>query len=105
MSRRGLPQQRRHIADHSGAREPPPPRILLSEGPSLGTAPLLSGDTSPTICPRERRCPVPLSQMECCKCHGKFPVRRPRRHLRKKNHVKTMWCPWCKSVTPHRERF
>ena len=48
---------------------------------------------------------MPLSQMECCKCHGKFPVRRPRRHLRKKNHVKTMWCPWCKRVTQHRERF
>lgn len=48
---------------------------------------------------------MPLSQMECCKCHGKFPVRRQRGKLRKRDHIKTMWCPWCKSVTPHRERF
>ncbi len=48
---------------------------------------------------------MPLSQMECCKCHGKFPVRRQSGRKRKRDQIKTMWCPWCKSVTPHRERF
>lgn len=48
---------------------------------------------------------MPLSQMRCERCGGTFPVRRPRGKLRKKDHPKTMWCPWCKHVTRHRERF
>ena len=48
---------------------------------------------------------MPLSQMKCERCGGMMPVRRRRGRLRKKNHIKTMWCPWCKRVTQHRERF
>lgn len=48
---------------------------------------------------------MPLSQMKCERCGGMMPVRRRHGRLRKRNHVKTMWCPWCKRVTPHRERF
>ena len=51
------------------------------------------------------RTAMPLSKMKCCKCGGMMPVRRRRGHLRKRNHIKTMWCPWCKRVTQHRERF
>lgn len=83
----------------------PSPLPLLSGGPSIRAARPLSGDTSRTIRPRERRCPMPLSQMRCTRCGGMMPVRRKRGHLRKKNHIKTMWCPWCKRVTQHRERF
>ena len=54
---------------------------------------------------QDRRTAMPLSQMKCCKCGGMMPVRRRRGHLRKRNHIKTMWCPWCKRVTQHRERF
>lgn len=46
-----------------------------------------------------------VSWLKCERCGGAMPVQRQRRRLRKRNHVKTMWCPWCKRVTQHRERF
>lgn len=48
---------------------------------------------------------MPLSHMQCCRCGGFMPIRRKSGRLRKRGHVKTMWCPWCKKVTQHRERF
>ena len=48
---------------------------------------------------------MPISFMRCCKCGGTFPIRRKRGHTRKRNHIKTMYCPWCKHVTQHLERF
>lgn len=43
--------------------------------------------------------------MKCTRCGGNFPIRRKLGRLRKRNHIKTMYCPWCKQVTQHKERF
>ena len=48
---------------------------------------------------------MPGSVMVCKRCGGTFPIRRRRGRRRKRNHVKTMWCPWCKQVTQHVEKF
>lgn len=80
-------------------RDPP-----LPEPPSLGRLPYVLRHIQENH-RQDRRTAMPLSQMKCCKCGGMMPVRRRRGHLRKRNHIKTMWCPWCKRVTQHRERF
>lgn len=46
---------------------------------------------------------MPRSMLYCLRCGGSFPIRRQNNRKRPRNHVKTMWCPWCKRVTPHRE--
>lgn len=46
-----------------------------------------------------------LSWMECPACHQVTPIQRKRGKTKRRGHVKTMWCPFCKKVTPHRERF
>lgn len=46
-----------------------------------------------------------ISFMQCQACLGKTPIQRKRGRTRKRGHVKTMWCPWCKKVTPHIEKF
>lgn len=51
----------------------------------------------------ERGGPMPRSMLYCLRCGGSFPIRRQNNRKRERNHVKTMWCPWCKRVTPHRE--
>lgn len=48
---------------------------------------------------------MPLSWMRCEECGGFFPIRRKRGKLRRRNHPKHMWCPWCERVTRHAERF
>lgn len=48
---------------------------------------------------------MPTSWMECPRCHKRFPIHRKNSKRRKKGHVKHMWCPWCKAVTPHVERY
>ena len=47
---------------------------------------------------------MPLSQMECCKCHGKFPVRRQSGLKRKRDHIKTMWLGIQKHPPPREEQ-
>lgn len=46
---------------------------------------------------------MPRSMLYCLRCGGSFPIRRQNNRKRERNHIKTMWCPWCKRVTPHRE--
>lgn len=46
---------------------------------------------------------MPRSMLYCLRCGGEFPIRRQSNRKRPKNHIKTMWCPWCGRVTPHRE--
>lgn len=48
---------------------------------------------------------MPLCFPRCTKCGNTTPIRRKAGHLKKRNHYKTMWCPWCKKVTRHLERF
>lgn len=48
---------------------------------------------------------MPWSWMECERCHERFGIYRKPGKRRKKGHAKHMWCPWCKQVTRHRERF
>ena len=46
-----------------------------------------------------------ISFMECRVCKEKTPIQRKRGHSRKRGHIKTMWCPWCKQVTQHIEKY
>jgi hypothetical protein len=46
-----------------------------------------------------------VSWMICRRCHGVMPIQRSRSKRRKQNHIKTMWCPWCRRVTQHFERY
>lgn len=46
---------------------------------------------------------MPVSYMFCERCRRAVPIQRQPGRLRKRGHVKTMWCPWCKRVTRHRE--
>ena len=46
-----------------------------------------------------------ISWMVCERCHGIVPIQRKLGRSRKRGHIKTIWCPWCKRVTPHEERF
>lgn len=46
-----------------------------------------------------------ISWMECRDCLGKTPIQRKRGRTRKRGHIKTMWCPWCKRVTQHIEKY
>ena len=48
---------------------------------------------------------MPVSFLKCKECGGVFPIRRKNGKLRKRGHVKTMWCPWCEKVTKHVEKF
>ncbi len=48
---------------------------------------------------------MPISFMVCKECGGVFPIRRRACRKRKRGHIKTMYCPWCKKTTQHKERF
>ena len=39
-----------------------------------------------------------ISKFICNECGNAFPIPRPKSHRRKKNHVKDLWCPFCKKV-------
>lgn len=54
---------------------------------------------------REGAVAMPVSWMRCASCGGTFPIRRSAHRKRPRGHVKTMWCPWCRRVTPHVERY
>lgn len=45
------------------------------------------------------------SWLVCEECGGAVPIQRQPGRFRKRGHVKTMWCPWCKRRTHHRERY
>lgn len=40
----------------------------------------------------------------CQACGGEFPIRRRLDRLKDAEHVKHMYCPWCKQVTASKER-
>ena len=46
-----------------------------------------------------------ISWMVCDRCHRTVPIQRKRGRSRKRGHIKTLWCPWCRRKTQHIERF
>jgi len=36
--------------------------------------------------------------LRCSRCNRRVVIQRSARKRKKKGHVKTMWCPWCKGV-------
>lgn len=44
-----------------------------------------------------------ISYLICEECGGTFPIPRKRHQLRKRGHVKHLWCYRCKKVTAHIE--
>lgn len=37
-----------------------------------------------------------ISELVCTQCNNKFPIPRRCSSRREKNHIKTIWCPYCK---------
>ena len=37
-----------------------------------------------------------VSELECPVCHKRFPIPRKSGEKREKNHIKDIWCPYCK---------
>lgn len=52
---------------------------------------------------KKRNCMI-SSPLRCCECGGIFPIMRPLGHMREKNHIKDMWCPYCKKESKFIER-
>jgi uncharacterized protein CbrC (UPF0167 family) len=45
-----------------------------------------------------------ISEMICVDCGQASPIPRQKGRLRKQNHVKDMYCPFCKKDTKHVEK-
>lgn len=43
------------------------------------------------------------STLICPKCGRKFPIPRWRGRARKRGHIKTVWCPYCRKMEDMRE--
>ena len=39
---------------------------------------------------------VKITYFKCSHCKNMFPIPRSSGRLRKKHHIKTIWCPFCK---------
>ena len=46
---------------------------------------------------------INISKCICPVCQNEFPIPRQNGRRRKKNHLKTIWCPFCKKETVMRE--
>ena len=45
-------------------------------------------------------CPHEQVMLRCPVCSNETPIWRKSSRLKERNHVKHMWCPWCKAVRP-----
>lgn len=44
-----------------------------------------------------------ISYFVCPECGNKFPIPRPKSMRREKNHIKDLWCPFCRKVVKSKE--
>ena len=45
-----------------------------------------------------RKAEFVVSYLVCPECEGRVTVPRKKKRLRERDHVKTMWCPFCKKM-------
>jgi uncharacterized protein YbaR (Trm112 family) len=43
------------------------------------------------------------SNLKCTECNYIFPIPRFKNSLRERNHIKTLWCPYCKDYKKMKE--
>lgn len=43
------------------------------------------------------------SNLKCTDCNCIFPIPRFKNSLRERNHIKTLWCPYCKDYKKMKE--
>lgn len=41
-----------------------------------------------------------ISYLKCTECNEKIPIPRKRGQMRENGHIKHMYCPYCKKITP-----
>ena len=44
-----------------------------------------------------------ISRFKCQCCGNYFPLPRMKNRKREKNHIKDLWCPYCKCITKTKE--